>query len=174
MLAGLWPLLLALAAIVILKSRYRIRLMPQTLSFNLVHIIFSTKGRTPSIHDDVLLGLHAYMAGTVRELGCVCVRVGGVADHVHIALRLPPTKMAAKVVSEIKTGATAWMKRQGVEAFAWQRGYGLFSVSPADVDAVVRYIDGQKAHHAKGGFEDELRALCRKYHVELDERYVWD
>lgn len=148
--------------------------MPQTLSFNLVHIVFSTKGRVPFINDDVQLTLHAYIAGTVRQLGCECVRVGGVADHVHIALRLPPTKIAAKVVSEIKTGATAWMKRQGVAGFAWQRGYGLFSVSPADVDAVVLYIDRQKAHHAKRSFEDELRALCRRYHVELDERYVWD
>ena len=148
--------------------------MPQTLSFNLVHIVFSTKGRVPFINDDVQLTLHAYIAGTVRQLGCECVRVGGVADHVHIALRLPPTKIAAKVVSEIKTGATAWMKRQGVVGFTWQRGYGLFSVSPADVDAVVLYIDRQKAHHAKRSFEDELRALCRRYHVELDERYVWD
>jgi len=148
--------------------------MPQTLSFNLVHVIFSTKGRAPLIHDAVLPTLHAYIAGTVRELGCVCVRVGGVANHVHIALRLPPTKMAAKVVSEIKTGSSAWMKRHGVAGFAWQRGYGLFSVSPADVDAVVHYIDEQKAHHAQRVFEDELRALCRRYHVELDERYVWD
>jgi REP element-mobilizing transposase RayT len=148
--------------------------MPQTLSFNLVHVIFSTKNRAPLIDDAILPTHHAYIAGTVRELGCVCVRVGGIDNHVHIALRLPPTKVAAKVISEIKTAATAWMKRQGIAHFAWQRGYGLFSVSPADIDAIVHYIDTQKAHHAKRSFEDELRALCRRYHVELDERYVWD
>ncbi len=148
--------------------------MPQTLSFNLVHVIYSTKGRAPFIHNAILTNLHAYIAGTVRNLGCVCARVGGVADHVHIALRLPPTKIAAKVVSEIKTSSSAWMKRQGVDDFAWQRGYGLFSVSPADLDAIVRYIDGQEAHHTKRGFEDELRALCQKYHLPIDERYVWD
>jgi REP element-mobilizing transposase RayT len=144
--------------------------MPQTLSFNLVHVIFSTKDRAPLISDT----LHAYLAGTARKLGCECFRAGGVADHVHLALRLPPTCMAAKVVSEIKTGSSAWMKRQGVKHFAWQRGYGLFSVSPADIGALVEYIETQKAHHRKRDFQDEMRALYAKYHVAFDERYVWD
>jgi len=148
--------------------------MPQTLSCNLVHIIFSTKNRHPFITDEISSTLHAYLAGTVRSQGCECVRVGGVADHVHVALKLPPTKMAAKVVSEIKTGSSVWMKEQGVGKFAWQRGYGLFSVSPADVDALVRYIDQQKAHHARRSFQDEMRAFFEKYHVVFDERYVWD
>ena len=146
--------------------------MPQTLSCNLVHIIFSNKNRAPLIKDETIL--HAYLAGIVRQLGCECIRVGGVADHVHVALKLPPTKMAAKVVSEIKTGSSVWMKEQGVTKFAWQRGYGLFSVSPADVDALVRYIDQQKAHHARRSFQEEMRAFFEKYHVVFDERYVWD
>jgi hypothetical protein len=66
------------------------------------------------------------------------------------------------------------MKEQGVKNFAWQRGYGLFSVSPADIGALVRYIETQKAHHRKRGFEDEMRAFFAKYHIEFDERYVWD
>ena len=148
--------------------------MPQTLSFNLVHVIFSTKGRLPLINEAILDDLHAYLAGTARKLGCECFRVGGVADHVHLALRLPPTRGAAKVVSEIKTGSSAWMKQRGVAAFAWQRGYGLFSAGPADLDALVNYIDGQKAHHAKRSFQDEMRAFYAKYHVAFDERYVWD
>ena len=148
--------------------------MPQTLSFNLVHIIFSTKGRTPLIDNDVRGDLHAYLAGTARKLGCECFRVGGVADHVHLAVTLPTTKTAAKVVSEIKTASTAWMKRRGVANFAWQRGYGLFSVGPADLDALVRYIDQQEAHHRRRSFEDKMRAFFAKYHVAFDERYVWD
>lgn len=148
--------------------------MPQTLSCNLVHIIFSTKNRLPLIKEETSPTLHAYLAGAVRQQGCECVRVGGVADHVHVALKLPPTKMAAKVVSEIKTGSSSWMKTQGVARFAWQRGYGLFSVSPADVDALVRYIDQQKAHHARRSFQEEMRAFFEKYHVAYDERYVWD
>lgn len=147
--------------------------MPQTLSFNLVHIIFSTKNRHPLIEDDIAPTLHAYLAGTVRKLGCECFRAGGVADHVHLAIRLAPTNIAAKVVSEIKTSSSAWMKQQGVARFAWQSGYGLFSVSPADIDALIRYIDQQKTHHAKQDFQDEMRAFFKKYHLAFDERYIW-
>ncbi|MBS1820650.1 MAG: IS200/IS605 family transposase [Acidobacteria bacterium] len=148
--------------------------MPQTLSFNLVHIIFSTKSRLPLIGNEISGDLHAYLAGTARKLGCECFRAGGVRDHVHLAVRLPPTKIGAKIVSEIKTGSSAWMKRQGVANFAWQRGYGMFSVGPADLDALVRYIDQQEVHHRKRSFQDEMRGFFEKYHVEFDERYVWD
>ena len=148
--------------------------MPQTLSFNLVHIIFSTKNRLPMIGDEIACELYAYLAATARNLECECFRVGGVPDHVHLAMRLAPTRMGARVVSEIKTGSSVWMKQQGVANFAWQRGYGLFSVGPADLGALIHYIDGQKAHHRKRSFQDEMRAFLEKYHVVFDERYVWD
>ena len=148
--------------------------MPQTLSLNLVHVVFSTKGREPFLSEEIAPALHAYLAGTARRLDCECFRVGGVQDHVHLAMRLASTRAAAKVVSELKTSSSVWMKEQGVAGFAWQRGYGLFSVGPADLDALVRYIDGQRAHHAKRSFEQEMRGFCEKYHVPIDERYVWD
>jgi putative transposase len=148
--------------------------MPQTLSFNLVHIIFSTKDRRALIHDEISDQLHAYLGGTARILGCECFRAGGIGDHVHLALRLAPTKQAAKIVSEIKTASSIWMKQQGVKDFAWQRGYGLFSVGPADIAALVRYIETQRTHHRKSSFQDEMRAFYAKYHVAFDEQYVWD
>lgn len=148
--------------------------MPQTLSFNLVHVVFSTKERRSLIREELAPGLHAYLAGTARRLECECFRVGGVEDHVHLAMRLAGTRPAAKVVSELKTSSSVWMKEQGIAGFAWQRGYGLFSVGPADLGELVRYIDGQKAHHAKRSFEEEIRGFCEKYHVPIDERYVWD
>jgi REP element-mobilizing transposase RayT len=148
--------------------------MPQTLSFNLVHIVFSTKQRAPLISDDICATLHAYLSGVARKLDCECFRAGGAADHVHLAMRLTTTRTAAKVVSEIKTGSSIWMKEQGVREFAWQRGYALFSVSPADLGALLSYIDGQKAHHRRRGFQDEMRAFFEKYHMAFDEHYVWD
>lgn len=126
--------------------------MAQTLSFNLVHVVWSTKERRPWIRSEVGPQLYAYLAETARGSGCECFRAGGVEDHVHLALRLGVTRNAAKVVSELKTGSSAWMKGQGVAGFAWQRGYGLFSVGPADVGALLRYIDGQRAHHQRRGF----------------------
>lgn len=148
--------------------------MPQTLSFNLVHVIFSTKNRLPLIGDDIAGDLHAYLAGTARKLDCECFRVGGIRDHVHLAMRLTPTRTGAKVVSEIKTSSSVWMKQQGIANFVWQRGYGMFSVGPADLGALVRYIDQQETHHRKRSFQDEMRAFFEKYHVQFDERYVWD
>ena len=133
--------------------------MPQTLSFNLVHIIFSTKDRKALITDERAAALHAYLAG-------------GVADHIDLAVRLAPTKSAAKVMSEIKTSSSWWMKDQGVKAFAWQ-GYGLFSVSPADVGALLGHIGAQREHHRRRSFQEEMRAFYEKYHVAFDERYVW-
>lgn len=148
--------------------------MPQTLSLNLVHLVFSTKDRALVISDEIAPRLHAYLAGTARELGCECFRVGGVADHVHFALRLPTTKATADIVSRVKTASSAWMKEQGVAMFAWQRGYGLFSVGPGDLDALVRYIDNQREHHARRSFQDELRTFLTRYGIAFDERYLWD
>ena len=157
-----------------LKARHIIAGMSQTLSFNLVHVIFSTKDRQALIPDELSDALHAYLSGTARNLGCECFRAGGVADHVHLALRLVPTKVAARIVSEIKTGSSVWMKQQDVKDFAWQRGYGLFSVGPADIAALVQYIDAQATHHRRRSFQDEMRAFFEKYHIAFDERYVWD
>jgi REP element-mobilizing transposase RayT len=148
--------------------------MPQTLSFNLVHVVFSTKNRVPIIPDEVAARLWAYFATTARNVDCDCYRVGGMADHIHLALRLAPTRAAARVVSELKTSSSAWIKQQGVPGFAWQRGYGLFSVSPADLGALVTYIENQRTHHRKRSFQDEMRAFFEKYHVAFDEKYVWD
>lgn len=147
--------------------------MAQSLSFNLVHVVWSTKERRPWIREELAAGLYAYLAGTARRLECECFRAGGVEDHVHLAMRLSVKRNAAKVVSELKTGSSAWMKAQGVAGFAWQRGYGLFSVGPADFGALARYIDGQRVHHAKRSFQDEMRGFCEKYHLPIDERYVW-
>ena len=147
--------------------------MAQTLSLNLVHIVFSTKDRLPTIRDDISPGLHAYLAGTARQLDCECFRAGGVADHVHLAVRIATTRTAADLVSNLKTSSTVWMKGQGIAHFAWQRGYGLFSVGPTDLDALIRYIDAQRTHHAKRSFQDEMRAFLAKYHVTFDEQYIW-
>lgn len=148
--------------------------MPQSLTFILIHVIFSTKDRRPVLDEAVRSGLHAYLATVARDAGCECYRAGGVADHVHLAVRLHPTKSLAKFAGEVKASSSRWLKMQGVEKFAWQRGYGAFSVSPADAGALIRYIEQQEAHHRRRSFEDEMRAFFEKYHVAFDERYVWD
>jgi len=150
--------------------------MPQSLSFVLVHVAFSTKDRRALLDADIRPVLHAYLATIARNAGCECFRVGGVADHVHLAVRLPRTVSVAELVEQLKSSSSKWLKTQSpaLSKFAWQRGYGAFSVGPADLDALTRYIDSQETHHRKQSFQDEFRAFLKKYGVEFDERYVWD
>lgn len=146
------------------------------MSFVLLHIIFSTKERRPVLDADIRPELFAYLATVVRNAGSECLRVGGVEDHVHLAVRLNRTSVIAGIVEEIKTSSSKWIKTKGssYSGFAWQRGYGVFSVGPADLPALVSYIDGQTEHHRKGSFQDELRALLKKYGMDTDEAHLWD
>ena len=150
--------------------------MPQSLSFLLVHVIFSTKDRAAILDPFVRPALHAYLATVARNADCECYRVGGVADHVHLAVRLARTVTTAKLVEELKTSSSKWLKTQSatLTAFAWQRGYGAFSVGPSDLEALKRYIDTQEDHHRTRTFQEEYRVFLTKYGIEYDERYVWD
>jgi putative transposase len=150
--------------------------MPQSLSYLLTHIVFSTKDRAPLLDAPVGPALHAYLATVARNVDCECFRVGGVADHVHIAVRLSRTITMAQLIEELKTSSSKWLKNQSpaLAAFAWQRGYGAFSVGPSDLNALLNYIDIQEEHHRTRTFQDEYRAFLKKYGIDYDERYVWD
>lgn len=159
-----------------LKTRSIISAMSQSLSFLLIHVIFGTKDRAPIGDGSLLPSLHAYLATVARNAGCECYRIGGMADHVHLAIRLSRTMAASDLVEELKTSSSKWLKSQApaLAKFAWQRGYGAFSVGPSDLPALIHYIDTQEMHHQKHTFQDEFRAFLTKYGVEFDERYVWD
>jgi REP element-mobilizing transposase RayT len=120
--------------------------------------------------------LHAYLATVVRSLNGECYRAGGVADHVHLAVRQPRTLTIANLIKEIKTASSKWIKTQssGPLEFAWQRGYAALSISPEGVPDLCHYIDIQADHHRKTSFQDEYRALLKEYGIEFDERYMWD
>ncbi len=149
--------------------------MAQSLSFMLVHIIFSTKDRRPLIIDSVRPKLHAYLAGVVRAAGSECYRVGGVDDHVHLAVRLKSTTTVAGIIEEIKTTSSKWIKplAPGLQSFAWQSGYGAFSVSPRYLKELVTYIGSQEEHHRQVTFQDEFRKFLIDYEINFDEQYVW-
>lgn len=120
--------------------------------------------------------LYAYLATVVRRVDCECFRVGGVADHVHLAVRLSRTVTVAQLVQDLKTGSSKWLKTQTPELaqFAWQSGYGAFSVGPSDLNALLAYIDTQEEHHRRRSFQEEYRAFLKRYGIEFDERYIWD
>ncbi len=148
--------------------------MPQSLTFILVHIIFSTKDRAPLLNDAIRDDLFAFLATVARNAGCECYRVGGVADHVHLAIGLSRTLTIAALIEELKTSSLRWLKTRGLAEFSWQRGYGAFSVGRSDFDSLMRYIDTQEAHHRVVDFGDELLAILKRYGVASDERYLWD
>jgi len=151
--------------------------MPQSLAKVLVHIVFSTKHRYPFLSDKTIREeMHAYLGGTCKALESPVLIVGGVADHVHILCALTRNHSIAKLVGEIKRNSSKWVKTKGktLEKFAWQNGYGIFSVSQSQVERVRQYIAGQEEHHRKKTFQEEYRTFLKKYEVEHDERYIWD
>jgi len=150
--------------------------MPQSLSYLLTHIVFSTKDRDPVLDATVRPALYAYLATVARNMDCECFHVGGVADHVHLAVRLSRTITMAQLIEKLKTSSSKWLKTQSpaLAAFAGQRGYGAFSVGPSDINALLHYIDTQEEHHRTRTFQDEYRDFLKKYGIEYDERYVWD
>ena len=150
--------------------------MPQSLSYLLVHIVFSTKDRASLLTPEIRPDLYAYLSTVARNVGCECYRVGGVTDHVHLAIRLSRTITIAHLVEELKTSSSKWLKTQlpALAQFAWQNGYGAFSVGPSDLEALRKYIDTQEEHHRTHTFQEEYRAFLKRYGVEFDERYIWD
>lgn len=148
--------------------------MAQTLSNLLTHVIFSTKDRRPIIPAELKKDLHAYMGGIVKSLGELPLAIGGIADHVHLLLRLPPRLSVSDAVRTIKARSSHWMHEQsGGTMFSWQTGYRAFSVSLSNVDTVARYIANQEIHHRKCTFQDEYIKTLKLHDVEYDERYIW-
>jgi len=148
--------------------------MPQSLSNILLHLVFSTKNRHALIEPDVEEELWRYLASICTAHGCQAHRVGGTVDHVHILCGLARTVPASSLLGKIKTSSSKWMKTRGVGEFAWQNGYGAFSIGQSQFEAVAAYIARQKQHHHRLTFQEEYREFLRKYRVEYDERYVWD
>jgi REP element-mobilizing transposase RayT len=136
----------------------------------LVHLVFSTKERRNLIPQEIHPKLWNYFIGIGKNRNIPALAAGGMANHAHILFALPSDMSVAKAVQTFKANSSRWIGEHGID-FAWQEGYGAFSVSPSNIDAVKHYIRHQPEHHAKRSFEDEFIALLRKSGVsfELDE-----
>ncbi len=149
--------------------------MSHTYANLLSHIIFSTKERRPYIDEELKPPLLAYMGGILRESNCIAMLINGVADHVHLLVAIPPILSVADVMRILKTNSSRWVhgKWRTRKEFSWQTGYGAFSVSQSNVQAVMKYIASQKEHHRKVSFQEEFVAFLKKHKIEYDERYLW-
>ena len=153
--------------------------MSQSLSQIWVHIIFSTKNRYPFLKDlSVRTRTYNYMGAVCANLKCKVIAINGVEDHVHLLISLHKNISISELVEEVKKSSSKWVKSLGnqdndLSKFYWQSGYGAFSVSQSNLEAVRKYVVNQIKHHAKQGFQDEFREFLIKYAVAYKEEYVW-
>jgi len=149
--------------------------MSQSLVKNYIHIVFSTKGRKDLISPEISSRLFPYMYGIFKNMKCYPKLIGGHVNHVHILCQLPKTLALSKLIEQLKSGSSKWLKADNrLENFAWQNGYAAFSVQYNNVLTVVDYIANQEVHHQNLSFEDELRKLLIENALDFDERYLWD
>jgi len=150
--------------------------MAHTYTDLLVHVIFSTKERVPSLDEKLRSRLFPYMGGIVRELGGAALLINGPTDHVHILELLPAKTALSEMIGKVKANSSGWVHREFTEkqAFAWQTGYAAFSVSHSQKESVLDYIAKQEEHHRKMSFQEELIAFLKKHEIEYEERYLWD
>lgn len=141
----------------------------------LTHVVFSTKDRAPLIADECRGRLFPYLGGIAREQGAKALTIGGTVDHVHLLLSLPPTCCVADALRDLKANSSRWIHETWPDrrAFAWQTGYGAFSVSESNREGVLRYIREQERHHRRLTFQEEFLALLKKHKIAYDERYIW-
>ena len=149
-------------------------IMANTYVVNDIHIIFRTKAETPILADD-LVRLHKYIGGIVKGLGSVLIEVGGMPDHVHLLCSLPKTTSLSDFVRSIKAESSHWIKSINCHyygSFAWQEGYGAFSVSASVVKKTIEYIRNQREHHKVVSFMNEYKSFLNAYKIDYDERYL--
>lgn len=139
------------------------------------HIVFSTKNRHPWIAPKIEERIWKYLGGIARENGMTADRVGGVEDHVHMVVGIPPKLALSKAVQLLKGGSSKWIHGTfpALAKFAWQDGFSAFTVSKSILPAVIRYVANQREHHRVRTFRDEYRTLLEKHGIEFDERYLW-
>ena len=150
--------------------------MAHSLTHILIHAVFSTKGREPLIDRDLRVRLWAYLGGIIHECGGNVIAVGGTADHVHSLFTLTAAMSVADIMRLVKTNSSRWVHEAfpAHRSFAWQTGYGAFSVSPSNVERVKRYIANQEMHHRKTTFQEEYVHFLNRHGVAYDERYLWE
>jgi REP element-mobilizing transposase RayT len=150
--------------------------MSHTYTNLLYHVVFSTKERRPFISPDVKPRLHAYLGGIANEIDCIPLKIGGVADHVHLLLKIPPKLAVSEVLRLLKCNSSGWVHREfpQLRSFAWQEGYGAFTVSASKKPDVETYIANQEEHHRQRSFQDEFLSLLERHEVEFDPLTIWD
>ena len=149
--------------------------MSRTFTNLLTHVVFSTKDREAFIVAEFKEELYAYLGGLTRELKGKAYGINGTTDHVHMLISLPPIVSTSDALRFLKSNSSGWVhdKWPRRRSFAWQLGYGAFSVSKSNVPGMLKYIAEQEAHHRRVTFKQEFVNFLIKHEIEYDERYIW-
>ncbi len=149
--------------------------MAQSLCKIYIHLIFHIKTTSPEIRDNDLENVFSYIGKMVNVTGCSVIRVGGIGNHIHILFLLSKDVSIPKVVEKVKSNSSRWIKTidSYYSNFAWQGGYGAFSVSQSVVDRTIKYIENQRAHHENQTYNEEYLKYLQSYDIKYDERYVF-
>lgn len=150
--------------------------MPQSYASLYYHIVFSMKDHLPQITGDIAERLYGYIGGVLRQNGGVLIKAGGIEDHIHLLATLSKQQSVSEALRIIKTNSSRRVHETFPEKrlFAWQSGYGIFSVSASGVDRVIRYIANQHDHHRVETFREEYIRFLKEYNIPYDERYIWE
>ena len=150
--------------------------MSGTYSQLYVQIVFAVYGRENLIGKAWRDDLHKYIAGIIRAKGQKSIIVNGVQDHIHAFVGLKPSMRISDLVRDIKNNSANFIndKRFVPGKFAWQEGYGAFSYSKSQVDAVFNYIKNQEEHHKRSTFQEEYKAFLDKFQIEYKDKYLFE
>lgn len=149
--------------------------MANTYTRLLYHCVWSTKNREPSIDEAIEARVWAYLAGIAKENKIHALRIGGIENHIHALIEIPKTMTVSEALKRLKGGSALWMNQERLTQakFAWQDGYGAFTVNPSIVPKVIRYIESQREHHRHTTFEAEYRSFLERHDVGFDEQYLY-
>ena len=147
--------------------------MSDTFSNLSVHVVFSTKDRSPLMTRRVRKHVFSYIGGVIKGLGGTVIAIGGMPDHAHLVARLPTNMCVADFVRKVKANSSNWMNESATDRkFGWQRGYGAFSISQSVVSSVAQYVRNQERHHRLRSFEDELKMLLTRHGIDFEESHL--
>ena len=149
--------------------------MANTYTALFYHIIFSTKNRVSFLTPEIEPRVWEYIGGVARKHQMIALQVGGMADHIHALVMSPPTLAPSNIAKFLKGDSSKWLHEEfpHLSKFAWQEGYGGFTVSKSNLPTVIHYIQNQREHHRTMTFQEEYREFLQKHEIEYDERYIW-
>ena len=148
--------------------------MSHTYSSTRIHVVFSTKEPQKRLREELQSKLWAYIAGIARNHKFEAIKIGGFADHCHALILLPAPMPLSKAIQTLKGCSPKWLNDTGAAGanFAWQEGYGAFSVSASQTDGVAEYIKNQPEHQKKRDYAEEFLEFLKRYGINYDPAHV--